>query len=160
MIPGVLLLAFLLASCSKESMEIVRLDIHDSDAVASPVASTRMRISYVVSDPIANGDSLERRLLAHSRSQDPQLATQDIWVVHSYFRETRFTPRDFQETVDRNGKISAHGVDHLLDVVHARSTDMDCWFVHRKGSAQRSPLDTCTQVVSIKAPSDTSEGLR
>lgn len=137
--------SLLAAGCSGKRMEIVRLDILDSTLVALPIPSTHVRISHVISRPAENPDSLETAILAHAKSEEAAYSTQDVWIVHSYFRESSFTPKDFRETDDRDGKISSHGVDLLVEVVHARSQEMDCWFVHNSARKARSRLDRCVE---------------
>lgn len=137
-----LIAALATASCSHKPTEIVRLDIQDSAFVEKPVPSTRVTESYVVVSP-PDADSMSKLALRYSQSLPDHYPTQDIWVNRSFYKETRYTPRDFKESKERNGGIDAHGEDILVGILHARSATMDCWFVNLPGQDSQSPLSHC-----------------
>lgn len=138
----------LFTACSQQKTEVFPLDIRDSTVVTEPIPSTRVTKSYVVAHPPPL-DSMAKLALRLAQEQNPAYPTQDIWVVHSFYRETRYTPRTFRESSERNGKLDAHGEDLLLDILHARSATMDCWFVNlpRQSAPSQSfcvPLDSAS----------------
>ncbi len=123
-------------------MEIHKLEIRDSTVIEQPIQSTRVYKSYVVANPPPI-DSMARIALRMAKAESGVYATQSIWIEHSFYRETSYTPRTFKETSERNGKIDAHGEDLLLDVQHIRSKTMDCWYVNIPHQPKPSPQSHC-----------------
>lgn len=147
-----ILCTLITTGCSNGKMEVVPLDIRDSTTVGPPDSSTRIFKSYVVAHP-PSIDSLANFALALAKGEQRAYPTQNIWVAHSFYKETDYTPRTFKETTERNGGIDAHGEDLLLDVLHTRSTKMDCWFVNIPRQPKPSPLSHCIYLdSSSKAP--------
>lgn len=148
-----LLATLSLAFCSPKPTEIVRLDIRDSSFVEKPVPSTRVMESYVVVSP-PETDSMNKLALRYSQSLPNHYPTQDIWVDRGFYKETRYTPQDFKETKERNGRLDAHGEDLLVTILHLRSATMDCWFVSLPAHISALPLSPCIRLDSARPPSE------
>lgn len=143
-----------MVACTSTLTEFHKLQTHDSEMVhGEGDPHVIMRESYVVSNIPTEMDSLVRQSLALARSKSWSSPTTAFWFYFDFYKETSFTPRNFEETSDRTEKIRFHGSDYLLGIVHGRSKLRDCWFVNIKGREDPSPLDTC---IDLAPPTPTA----
>lgn len=143
-----MLAALIAMSCSKQPMEIHKLDIRDSTILDRPILATRVNESYVVSNPPVF-DSLVPALLQDALSKPTRYPTRAFQISRAYYRESRDTPRDFRETNERFGGIDAHVDDFLATILHNKSETRDCWFVIAPVLKSPSRWDTCVDLAPV-----------
>lgn len=142
-----------IAACNSGSVEFHELRIQDSVLSSRPPENVIVTRSFVVANVPKDTDSLAISALSFARRYARNPDFPSYWVSFNFYRETRYTPRDFLETDERDGKIHDHGEDYLMAVTHTGSEARECWFVSIKGRDGQSPLDTCVDLAPMPVDS-------
>jgi hypothetical protein len=126
-------------SCNKET-EIIQLGNETSVYKLINDGNLGKAEYFVVSNPPRNNDSLLSLVSKHVQSFAPDDTIKRYYYYnHLYYKETRYTPRDYKERKDRLGPpddIESHRKDLLVLFVITPSANRQTLIFYKKGIAE------------------------